>query len=493
MGNSFDKLPYELWIEILSLLQKKDLKQARLSCCRLRDAGDHLLFRRLYFAPRNETMDAFQHITANPAFCRHITEVIYDGRLFHQKFLKPQNYYKAYKTYVQELPEERRDAILADCKRAEKEVKRTKNDIRVTGSKLTDREQIALEAVLERTYNGKVEKSMKKYVQFYIEQEKILENGRDKDVLFTGMKKMPHIYRLSIIDQFGKSDDWSSVEYSWYNKMATRSFGCSLTPTQWPKRYLISPDGVTVEDARLFDRPWDCRGIVNILQAAAMHNPRIEDFELGSERSNAPIGIFSNNPTTVLNIVRGLRSLSLYLDSLSTSAEIDHNPTPEETSFLMTMLQQANSLSSLAADLDLTPSQYRDVFSGLDSSHLTSLHLNRLLYPEPNCLVGLLERHRASLRDLRISEAYITPEQGTWRDVAHRLGQFLELRYLGLRDMIDTSEFEDDDYLPGGYFMLAMLIIPSFSPEDYTTNMGTDFVEVRQMGTGPDHWYFAPS
>ena len=340
-------------------------------------------------------MDAFEQITTNPAFCRHVTEVVYDGRLFHKHFLKPKTYHTAYQSYVLEQPEEWREAILADCKRAEKEIRRKKNGIRGAGSELTEGEKIALKAVRERTYNGRLRKSMKEYMKFYIEQERILDNCRDKDVLFAGMKQMPNIYRLSIINQFGKSDDRSSMEHSWYDKMTTRSFGCSLTPTQWPKRYLISSDMVTVEDARLSGRPWDCRSIVNILQAAAMHNLGIEGFELGSARSKAPIGIFSNNSTTVL------------------------------------------------------------------------------------------EQHKASLRDLRISGAYITPQQGTWKDVAHRLGQSLELRNLGLCRIIDTSEPGHDMYYSGGYSMLA---IPSFSPEHYDIYESMDFVEVWQKRTGPDHW-----
>ena len=180
--------------------------------------------------------------------------------------------------------------------------------------------------------------------------------------------------------------------------------------------------------------------------------------------------------------------MSLHLDSLATGAESHRNPTPEEVSCLKTILQQAKSLFSLAADLYFTPSQYKDVFSGLDSSHLNSLHFHHLHYPELSHLIGLLERHKASLRDLRIREAYITPEQGTLKDVAHRLGQSLELRDLGLRGMIDTSGPGHDVYLFGGYTMLARLFIPSFSPEDYDIYESMDFVEARQKRTEPNHW-----
>ena len=51
-------------------------------------------------------MDAFEHITATTAFCRHVKEVVYHGRLYHEHFFKPKIYYKAYKLYVLKESEE---------------------------------------------------------------------------------------------------------------------------------------------------------------------------------------------------------------------------------------------------------------------------------------------------------------------------------------------------------------------------------------------------
>ena len=85
-------------------------------------------------------MDTFGDITVNPTFCRRITEAVYDGRLFHGHFLNLKAYCNAYESYVLEQPEEWREAILAEYKRAETEIRRNINGIRGAGSKLTDRE-----------------------------------------------------------------------------------------------------------------------------------------------------------------------------------------------------------------------------------------------------------------------------------------------------------------------------------------------------------------
>ncbi len=89
-------------------------------------------------------MDAFKHITANPAFCRNITEVIYDGRLFQQHFLEPRIYYKAYSLCARGQGEGGARAIIADCEKAERQIKRDLKDIKSTGSKFSEREKAAL-------------------------------------------------------------------------------------------------------------------------------------------------------------------------------------------------------------------------------------------------------------------------------------------------------------------------------------------------------------
>ncbi len=415
-------------------------------------------------------MDAFKHITANPAFSRNITEVIYDGRLFPQHFLEPRIYYKAYNTCVRGQGKDRARAILADCEKAEREIKQDLKDIKNTGSKPSEREKAALKALRERTYHGRVHKSMKQYVQFYIEQERILDTGMDVDVLNAGMAQLRQVHTLTIIDAFAQAEKTSIVDHSHYEQASTESFDCSIEPMRWPATFID-------EEITPPNQPWDLRSMVNILKAAAMHNPGIRGFEFGLARANAPMKIFemlSDDPTSLLTIARGLKYLSLDL----LPAWSDPIPTPEEVSCLKSMLQQAKGLSVLIARTFLTSGQWKDVFSGLHFPHLITLHLGRLAHLESDDLIGLLERHKDSLRDLKISRAQTRAEEGTWKDVALRLGRSLRLRYIGLDQLEDVFEEGPLAYSSNGYRGLAVLFMPSYSPHEHYLHLGSNGGEI---------------
>ena len=60
----------------------------------------HWLFRRVYFAPREKTIDASKHIAANPDFNRHVGKVAYDGRLIQEHYLESEMYERAYSLYA---------------------------------------------------------------------------------------------------------------------------------------------------------------------------------------------------------------------------------------------------------------------------------------------------------------------------------------------------------------------------------------------------------
>ena len=425
-------------------------------------------------------MDAFSQIAADPAFNRYITEVIYDGRMFQQKFLEPERYYREYNLYVQAKGEERERAVLADCERAEKEIRRDMKDIKRTGSAPSERELAALKALRERTYHGRVFKSMKQYVQFYIQQEKILDTGRDKDVLLAGMMQMPNIYKLSIFDQFAKADHPPGVKHSWYNKRSSKSFGCSLKPMGWPEKHWNGLRILSGED-RLPKHPWDCRGIVNILKAAATHNPKIDTLQLGLETANAPTRILhmlSNDPISICNIARGLNYMVLDLGPAWSRADLDHGVTPDEVSCLQDLLQQTRRLFALGFNVPLTYDQWKDVFSGLYFPHLVKLHLGRLACWTPNPLIGMLERHKASLRELKFYDADMNLEEGSWRNVAQRLGHSLNLRYVGLTSLEEISELGCFRLSPDYYFELAMLFIPSFSHHTHYVHEMFNAIEV---------------
>ena len=83
MGPNIQDFPDELLIEVIRLVAKVDLKQARLTRRRQRGkCSAEQLFQRVYFAPRSLAMKRFKNITVNPTYNRAITHLIYNGRLF---------------------------------------------------------------------------------------------------------------------------------------------------------------------------------------------------------------------------------------------------------------------------------------------------------------------------------------------------------------------------------------------------------------------------
>ena len=434
-------------------------------------------------------MDAFQHIAANPAFNPYITEVIYDGRLFQQQFLEPARYYKEYELCVRLLGEEGKRALLADCERAEKEIRRDIKDIKSTGSGPSEREHAALKVLRERTYHGRVCKSMKQYVQFYMEQERILETETDKDIIFAGLKQMQNIRRLSVIDQFAPVDGWSKLPHRWYDNESSRSFGDSLAPIGWSVQneevFHVDSDQVIRTSHRLKH----CRGITNLLKAAAINSRKITNLRLGCQDFDAPISMFhpcSSDPTPVHSLARGLTRLTVHLTT-HLNGDTYSNPTPGELLCLKGLLQQSKGLISLVAVISLSDRQWKDLFTGLHFPHLVALHLGRLAYLRPNDLIGLLERHKASLRKLSIYEAELRAEEENWVDLAQRLGMSLELHSIGLAsvvDFMDTGVLHS--YSPDGYDELAKLFIPSYSFQEYDLERGLSSIRIVRRKSALD-------
>lgn len=91
-----NRLPVELLEGSLRFLPIRSLKDARLTCQHWGAVGARCLFRRVYFAPRQEVIDVFLKITGNEAFTSNIEELVYDARLFWRRFEDPQVYTDAY-------------------------------------------------------------------------------------------------------------------------------------------------------------------------------------------------------------------------------------------------------------------------------------------------------------------------------------------------------------------------------------------------------------
>lgn len=100
-------------------------------------------------------------------------------------------------------------------------------DIKSAGTKPFQRKLAALEALRGSAYYRKVLKSMKRYVQFYVQQERILDISRNKAMLFDVL----NFDRLSIIDKSAEADHvlaWLAQTKKLFPMVAD----ISLTPRQ---------------------------------------------------------------------------------------------------------------------------------------------------------------------------------------------------------------------------------------------------------------------
>ena len=85
-------MPVEILQNVLRHLSVVSLKSARLTCKYWAALGARCLFRRVYFAPRQDVIDVFLEITGNAAFASNIEEMVYDARLFWSHLEDPHAY-----------------------------------------------------------------------------------------------------------------------------------------------------------------------------------------------------------------------------------------------------------------------------------------------------------------------------------------------------------------------------------------------------------------
>ncbi len=93
LSMDFNRFPVELLEGILRFLPVQSLKNARQTCKHWGAVGARCLFRRVYFAPRQEVIDVFLEITKNEAFTSNIEELVYDAHLFWRRLQSSPNAY----------------------------------------------------------------------------------------------------------------------------------------------------------------------------------------------------------------------------------------------------------------------------------------------------------------------------------------------------------------------------------------------------------------
>ena len=180
-------LPNELLVQILGLLPGIHLKSMRLTCSLLAKIGSQRLFSRLYFAPRNAAMERLQDITADASFASHVTDLIYDARLFVPEvtsFAAHKMIYNEPQLYLSRVGLDR-SVYRSHAAEQYRDSKHRYNGFHPNLSSLCSER----DATTER-HHEELAESLVQYTGFFDEQQHIFDGGQDLQCLRAGIEKL---------------------------------------------------------------------------------------------------------------------------------------------------------------------------------------------------------------------------------------------------------------------------------------------------------------
>ncbi len=252
MASGIGKLPEEILVFCLGFLPKAHLKSARLTCIRWGAIGAERLFDRIYFAPRKDSLEYFKAVSSNPVFGKNITELVYDARLFQEQLLNYQNF----KSMYDELEDDVHDS---------EEIER--------GAWSEHNNQ-------DRLYRARVSQSLIQYTMLFTQQKYILDGSHDYETLCDGLKQMPNITKLRIVDTFSSS----LFDGTGYEHKSMGGRGSALQPSEWT-------GNAEQQNSLLHQYLWDCRGWVNLIRAVSTSHLVIKELYMyiGAKSSSAPL------------------------------------------------------------------------------------------------------------------------------------------------------------------------------------------------------------
>lgn len=394
MPRQIGDLPDEVLVICLSFLPKADLKSARLTCAHWGRIGAERLFDRVFFAPRKEILEYFKRVSDNPVFSKNITELVYDARLFRKHKLS----YQAFKNFYDSVEEDKQDLEESD---------------RGAWSEHNNQNEL---------YRARVSQSLLQYTLAFYQQNYILEGSHDY-ILCDGLKRMPNIKRVTILDGFSDLDlvPQGSETYSWYNHKSTSGRGPALQPSGWA-------NDAEEENDLLYKYDWDCRGLINLFQAVSTTHLGIKELYIGSDLSSAPLLIFTSSPTAVIHLHHVMR----YLTTLSIGCDLKHSRRgniAKNMASLLNALAETKDLIFLSINIGQDQSLMKQVYLKPTWSNLKRLDIaNAALLPED--LSTFAQAHTDTLRIINFRKVHIDGEG--WEQVGAQLGQILKLERVTL-------------------------------------------------------------
>ena len=390
MAPQFQDLPDELLVQVLGYLPKSDLKSARLSCIRCGHTGAQWLFQRVYFAPRQAAIDTFLSISANPAFARNVTELVYDGRLFVSEFTDSSRYNQAFDDHLR--------------------------------SHKSDAYGVYKGAVNRDTFYEVLAKSLILYTSFYDQQQSILQDCKDYEALLTGLNNFSNITTVTALGVFLQSDQQEAHTtngHPWYARRSRLELAESITPKGWTNYRK--------------DISWDVRGIQNLFRAVANRCQHVKHLYIG-ENSVAPLTIFEMEQDGYDDVCTLARRLTCLAMSLYTSRDAAEDARQTQYNHLEGFLSQTKELRriSMTGTLDGT------VFKNTMWPHLETLRMEDLTL-DPAQLKTITQAHKNTLHTLILHAVTLTGQKA-WLETAIEVGKYLRLRRIDIADIMGPSD-----------------------------------------------------
>lgn len=406
-------LPLELLIDTLRWLDVKSLKEARLTCRRWGEAGAHSLYRRLYFAPREDIMKEFTEITNKPAFAANVTEIVYDARMFWSHSATLPVYKKEF---------------------------RRKFPTRRPENESSDESDSDTDSWSERVSEGshaELTASHQRYIALLQKQTSIIASGQDLISLCAGMKQLPNLERVSLLDEFMKPDYspflWDDGEFEWYHWRSIKFTEGIAKPARWQETQFTA--------GTLEDHPWDLKGVRNLFQALSLHAPKLKTVLLGCQLSNLSTEIF-NTPAVIATLTNSAPQLTIL--------KVDCTPPRNEPSRWMEdlahVLRHARKLQELHLTLGRSSSIAREIFHGGKWPQLEVLDLGDGDF-DLETIKAICDCHGEVLRELRLRNIHLEGPK-SWDEAAIDLGKCLKLHLVALSSMSDTVNIEDPYLAP---------------------------------------------
>ena len=355
-------------------------------------------------------MEIFQAITSNPLLAVGVQELIYDARLF-----------PAYASFD--------------------------DDYEATYEGTSDSEdEDAYEDLDDEEYEFRCSESRERQCsKLRQEQQQILDLGAEFEYLSTGLRNLPNLKVVSVLECFHPGYRLGSGlmairavdEFKWYNDLSRKLW-----------KHVNPPAPLSDFEGLLDAQVWDARGIRSLLRSVSMRSPLLTHFHYGSGAWALPLKLLSAEGACfhVHDLLPSLTCLRIVCDSGGKCSEaLSESEAVRHRSAFAESIKLAKNLRVLSLYVHHRYGHrfnlgWDDMFSDASWPCLTSLELGDWSL-SPDALIAVCHRHRDTLRHLSLQHTFLEPSAipRTWEEVGEELGQFLRLHSVWANSLLSDA------------------------------------------------------